>query len=135
MKSTTLAKEKKKLQAVINKWVRMSHANEEGMVQCYTCSAVKHYKEIDAGHAIPGLKNHCRYDVRIIRPQCSVCNRRKSGNLSVFIPKLMREIGAETFEEIAKYRDVQYQTFQIQALLQEWRAKLKKYAASRGFSL
>jgi len=135
MKSTTLAKEKKKLQAVINKWVRIFFADDNGMVCCYTCSAVKSYKDIDAGHAIPGLKNHCRYDVRIIRPQCFSCNRMKSGNLSVFIPKLIKEIGMAEFEEISKYRDVQYQTYQIQALIQEWKLKLKKLAKDRGIDL
>ena len=135
LKSTTLAKEKAKLQAVINKWVRMSYADDNGMVHCYTCSSVRHYKELDAGHAVPGLKNHCRYDIRIIRPQCDTCNRRKSGNLSVFIPKLIKEIGMEAWEDASRYRDVQYLTYQIQALLQEWRGKLKVLAKKKGFEL
>ena len=135
MKSTTLAKEKAKLQAIVNKFVRISFADEDGMVQCYTCKSVRHWKELDAGHAIPGLRNHCRYDITIIRPQCDVCNRRKSGNLSVFIPKLINQIGMEAWDRISQYRDVQYQTFQIQALIQEWKQKLKIMAKIKGVQL
>jgi hypothetical protein len=135
MKVTTLAKEKEKLQAVINKWVRISYADENGMVQCYTCKSVRHWKELDAGHAVPGHKNHCRYDLRIIRPQCDSCNRHKSGNLSVFIPKLIKEIGMKAWDDASTYRDVPYYTFQITALLQEWRLKLKKLALDRGIIL
>jgi hypothetical protein len=135
MKETTLAKEKEKLQAIVNKFVRISYADDSGMVRCYTCSSVRHWKELDAGHAIPGLKNHCRYDTRIIRPQCDVCNRRKSGNLSVFIPKLIKEIGMKAWEDASTYRDVQYYTFQLIALIQNWRKKLKNMAAQKGVQL
>ena len=135
MREITLSQAKAKLQAIINKYVRISYANSNGMVHCYTCSSVRHYKELDAGHAVPGLKNHCRYDIRIIRPQCDTCNRRKSGNLSVFIPKLIKEIGIKAYEDAATYRDVQYYTFQLKALIQEWNLKLRVLAKEKGFEL
>jgi hypothetical protein len=138
MKSTTLAKEKKKLQAIINKWVRIYHSDENGMVRCYTCkedSEKKHWKEIDAGHFVGGAKNYCRYDERNIRPQCFSCNRMKSGNLGIFGHKLAKELGDNVVEELLTYRDVQYQTFQIQALIQIWKGKLNQLARDRGIEL
>ena len=47
---------KKKLNAVVSKYVRLKYANKKGMVRCYTCNTIKYYKQIHCGHFVK--RNH-----------------------------------------------------------------------------
>jgi len=53
-----LSTKKNKLWKLVSEYVRRRHADENGYTACYTCGTIKHWKEMDAGHAIPGRKNY-----------------------------------------------------------------------------
>ena len=76
-------------------YVRRTWADARGMVKCYTCPAVKHWKEMQAGHLVPGRSNGILFDLRGIRPQCFQCNCRKQGMTVEFLFELEKEIGFE----------------------------------------
>ena len=61
------------------------------MVRCYTCGAVHHWKEIQAGHAIGGRTGAVLLDEEIIRPQDRRCNIMLRGNYAEFALRLVRE--------------------------------------------
>lgn len=63
-----------KCDAVFSKCVRMSHANEGGMCQCYTCGLLGHWKRIHAGHWISRQFWPTRWHVNNVKPQCYPCN-------------------------------------------------------------
>jgi hypothetical protein len=79
------AKAKKKLKSIaalrnevaelVQKLVRLKAADENGMVKCWTCPAVKHWKEMHGGHFIERGKNATKMLEENIHPQCPSCNR------------------------------------------------------------
>lgn len=73
--------------------LRQSSADHRGMCTCYTCGAVHHWTEMQAGHAIGGRHNAVLLDYEILRVQCVGCNIFKRGNYQIFITKLIQENG------------------------------------------
>jgi hypothetical protein len=92
-KKKTLGQLHKQLVELCQKWARISRADDNGMVQCFTCPTVKHYKNMSGGHYIPKTFYATRYDKDNIRPQCTGCNIFKGGNLIAFRENLVLEIG------------------------------------------
>lgn len=63
-------------------WIRRKAADENGYVKCVTCGAMKHWKEIHAGHFIPKKRGLSVYFVeKNIHPQCVSCNMWNGGML------------------------------------------------------
>ena len=68
--------------------IRMKYADDNGMVKCYTCPTVKHYKEMQAGHL---WHDRLDFDERNIHPQCYQCNVGHSGRREVYSTNLLDE--------------------------------------------
>lgn len=78
--------------AIVSLFVRLSAANENGFVECFTCHQIIPYKEAQAGHYIGRANMLLRYDVgRNIRVQCGVCNMVKKGNLALYAQNLEKQ--------------------------------------------
>lgn len=99
MKQKTLKTLKNKAWKLFSEWIRRRGADEGGTDRCYTCGGLAHWKELQAGHAIPGRHNAVLLDDSICRPQCPVCNVWKRGMYHVFTTKLIKENGIEWWEE------------------------------------
>lgn len=98
---------KNKLWRLVSVYIRTKDAGPTGYVRCYTCDQKKHWKQMDAGHAIPGRHNAVLFDLEIIRPQCKYCNGPKSGMQYEFGRRLNRENGEGWFEQkLAESRKV-----------------------------
>lgn len=63
-----------KLDREFSRYIRQRDANHAGMVKCYTCGVVKHWKSVDCGHFQTRSKYSTRWDVDNARPQCKRCN-------------------------------------------------------------
>lgn len=83
----------KDLDAVMSRFVRLSRADKEGMVQCFTCDKFFHYKKIQNGHYISRFYKAVRWDEDNCRPQCMWCNMYKNGDAANFRERLVIEIG------------------------------------------
>lgn len=72
-----LKKWKKKAWQAFSAYIRRREADDNGMVRCCTCGTVKNWREVDAGHFVPGRNNSVLYDTRIVWAQCKSCNRNQ----------------------------------------------------------
>jgi len=79
------------LDIIFSQFIRLSYADEHGMVACYTCDVVKHWKQMQCGHFIPRAHMPTRYSTKNCRQQCKQCNEDLRGNLVVFAEKLEAE--------------------------------------------
>lgn len=101
---------KKLSRLVKNRWkltsqyVRRSEADHHtGMSKCVTCGAVKHYKELQAGHFIPQAQgNAVKWDLRNIHPQCYRCNINLGGNGAEYYPYMEQRYGKEVIDELRR---------------------------------
>jgi hypothetical protein len=83
-----------------SKHIRSSAANFQGMVNCYTCNALKPWQDCDLSHYI-----HSRLDFYLnnLRVCCVRCNRFLHGNLGIYGEKLIKEIGIKEVEKMRLY--------------------------------
>jgi hypothetical protein len=96
---------KKKAWDFCSKYIRLKYSDKNGFVKCYTCSTIKFYKEMQAGHGFGGRGNSILFDERIVRPQCAPCNVWKYGNYDVFKIKLEKEYGFKFMEQMLKQKN------------------------------
>ena len=90
-----------------SKYVRISRADLEGNVTCYTCGYTAHYKKMQNGHYISRYYKKYRFDERNCRVQCSMCNMWKNGDIPTFRAKLVAELGAAEIESMeADYKEL-----------------------------
>ena len=82
---------------LFSEYVRRKNANEFGMVQCFTCPTILHWKEAQASHYFHGKLD---FDDRNVRAACPQCNLYKSGNLAYYGVKLAIIIGVEGMEKL-----------------------------------
>lgn len=85
---------------VYSSYVRQKYADKEGMVKCYTCEDVYHYKRLQCGHYISRLFKYTRWDLNNLRPQCFYCNMRRAGCAFIFRENLVKELGTEVVENM-----------------------------------
>ena len=104
-KEKTISALTKELDTVVSRFVRLSRADPEGMVICYTCGHKAHYKKIHAGHYITRFFKATRWDLRNLRPQCFMCNIYRKGNAVIFRQNLVKEYGEEEIKEMEKSVD------------------------------
>tara|TARA_R100001143_G_scaffold8203_1_gene10403 strand:+ start:147 stop:554 length:408 start_codon:yes stop_codon:yes gene_type:complete len=76
----SISKLKKELDKWFSLYIRLSHATCEGMVQCFTCGVVKHYKSgMQNGHFQSRRFLATRFDEVNCQPQCLACNMFRGG--------------------------------------------------------
>ena len=98
---TKRKKLKDKLWKLISEYTRRRDADECGMVKCCTCSTIKHWKELHAGHFIPQAQGDAvRYDLRNINSQCYRCNINLGGNGAEYYPYMEETHGKEVIDEL-----------------------------------
>lgn len=79
------------LDIIFSQLIRLKGADENGMVKCFTCEDVKHWKQMQCGHFVPRAQMPTRFSEKNCRPQCKICNEDKRGNLKVFSERLELE--------------------------------------------
>lgn len=127
MKAKTLTYFKKKAWASFSKYIRQKSANKEGMVACYTCFRVFHWKQIQAGHGLAGRNNAVLFMEEVVRPQCAGCNLFGGGKYTVFTEKLIKELGLEEYGRlvILSNQVVKYTRFDYERIREEYEEKIK----------
>lgn len=103
-------KEVKKLDIAFSQYVRLSNADGNGFVCCYTCGYRAFWKrnrrggksKIQNGHFIPRTKMVTRWDPINNHPQCVKCNEQLDGNLEVYEKALRAEYGDDAINDLIK---------------------------------
>lgn len=113
----SLSKLKKELDKWFSLFIRLRDATDNGLVQCFTCGSVKHYKSgMQCGHFQSRTYLSTRFDEQNCQPQCVACNMYRQGEQYRFALNLDAKYGSGTAEElefssrlIAKFSRVDYE--------------------------
>ena len=125
-KKPSITKQKKEADRVMSLAVRQSSADKDGMVKCYTCPYVGHWKKLQNGHLVSRFYLATRYDLRNCRPQCITCNIWRHGRTPEFAQHLKEELGDGIVEELfAKARAVVLH-FDYEEVIAEFTRRLEK---------
>jgi hypothetical protein len=79
------------LDIIFSQLIRLKEADEFGMVKCFTCDEIKHWKQMQCGHFVKRAQMGTRFSEKNCRPQCKACNEHKDGNEKVFAERLEAE--------------------------------------------
>lgn len=122
----TLRNLKAKCWKVFSEYIRKRGADTGGTNDCYTCGKLSHWKELHAGHGLPGRHNAVLFDEEIVKPQCPVCNIWKGGMGHIFATKLIKENGMEWWDKKLEgaRRIVKYTRADIEEMIERYKAKL-----------
>ena len=114
----TISKLKKELDKWFSLYIRLRDATDEGLVQCFTCGKVAHYKKggMHCGHFQSPSKLKTRFDEKNCQVQCVGCNMFKQGEQYRFALQLDGKYGEGTAEKLMylshqgiKFTRVEYQ--------------------------
>lgn len=81
----------KEADTVFSRWLRLSSADSDGNVSCYTCGVIKHWTLQQNGHYVKRGNLFLRFDPRNCRVQCEGCNVYKDGNYAEYTKRLESE--------------------------------------------
>jgi hypothetical protein len=96
-----ISKLKKELDKWFSLYIRLRDATAEGMVQCFTCGCIKHYKSgMQCGHFQSRSFLATRFDEVNCQPQCVGCNMFKQGEQYKFALGLDSKYGEGTAQEL-----------------------------------
>ena len=115
-------KELKKLHAKLWK-IFSEYVRRKSGGNCYTCGAIKDWRELDAGHYLHGRLDYSEYNVNA---QCTKCNRFLHGNLGRYAEKLIRQYGEDRInalrQEAAQVK--KWTIEELEAKIEEYQEKL-----------
>ena len=95
----TISKLKKELDKWFSLFIRLRDATSEGMVQCFTCGKVSHYKSgMQNGHFQSRKHLATRWSETNCQVQCVGCNMFKAGEQYKFSVALDSKYGEGTSE-------------------------------------
>ena len=96
----TISKLKKELDKWFSLYIRLRES-EEGLVQCFTCGKVSHYKSgMQNGHFQSRKHLATRWDEENCQVQCVGCNMFKAGEQYKFAINLDAKYGEGKAEEL-----------------------------------
>lgn len=106
IKPKGISKLMKELDAVFSRFIRLSAADKDGIVSCYTCGHRNHWKKMQNGHYVSRFYKATRWDESNCRIQCSMCNMWKRGDLITFRINLVNELGESHVRFLEESRNV-----------------------------
>ena len=121
----SLSDHKKELETVFNAYIRERDKNES----CISCGSTRNFRRT-AGHYFPTTHGSVRFNEDNVNVQCWFnCNKNKHGNLSEYLPRLIKKIGQKRFDEMERIKNqVTWKPLipEIKELITEYKAKLKQ---------
>lgn len=102
MKQKTISQLKKVAWDLFSKYIRARNADYRGYARCVTCGVIKHWKELQAGHFIPGRHNSNLFDERGCHAQCYHCNIGLKSNPREYDRFMREKYGGKTIIELEK---------------------------------
>ena len=113
----------KNLWDLVSKYIRLK---EKGI--CFTCGAVKDWKETHCGHFLHQAKtSKLAYERKILHCQCVKCNNFLSGNLLEYTVKMVKLHGLKQVEKWKREAKWVYKwkREELEKLIEEYKIKIK----------
>ena len=110
----------------MSKYIRAKAADENGIAECVTCGARKHWKELHAGHFLPKKRGIAvAFMEENVHPQCAQCNTFNGGMLIEYTRYMQETYGADIVDFLLeKSREVwHYKLYDYESLEQFYKEK------------
>lgn len=130
-------KQKKKLDALFSRYIRLKYADDEGLVMCVSCGAEKPIKEMQCGHFVSRSYLAGRFNEENCRPQCAGCNVFKQGNYKEYTLALIDEIGRKKVDELLALKNEtrNISKKEYDEMIEHYEAEVKRMQKELGLDL
>ena len=130
----TISKLKKELDKVFSLYIRLRNATPQGIIKCYTCGKLGHYKKgMHAGHFQSRKHLATRWHEENVQVQCYRCNIHLSGNTYTFGKLLdvrVEEGTAEKLHLLATKTTLKIMPHEYEEMIKEYKEKLENVKTS-----
>lgn len=99
-KPKSLSSLKKKLWKYFSLYIRLRESDKNLFSECVTCEKKESYKNLQAGHFIPGRTNSILFVEDNCFPQCKACNIFLHGNIIAYYEFMVKRFGLEKVSEL-----------------------------------
>ena len=126
-KKVSISKLKEKAWKLFSEWIRRKDAIY-GENFCITCGVWKSYKELQAGHWIPGRHPSVLFDERHCHPQCYHCNVGLKGNPLAYYHYMEKNYTKRVRDELERLDKVnkQFKPYELESIIDIYTRKLKE---------
>lgn len=114
------------LDTIFSKYIRIKHANSDGIVECYTSEVPMRWQEAQCGHYISRGNMATRFLEANCRPQSQYDNCFLHGNIEVFASKLEEEhFGITEWLQEQARQITKFTSDELKGMIVDYRMKLK----------
>ncbi len=113
---------KNKFDRVFSEFIRKRGADEGGTNECVTCGALKHWKELQAGHYYRSVHLATRWDERNVWPQCAACNVLRRGNYANYARFMYGKFSQQVLDELHDLhnKSVKFTLAELQEMIERY---------------
>ena len=129
VKNDTIAKYKKRIWSkYVSPYIRLRDCDKHFNIKCCTCTEVRHWKKMHAGHFKHGNTKKSYFFEKNIHGQCPACNTYKGGELAIYCVFLEEKYGHGILQEINKLADDKFtwNWTTLKEVEEEYKTKLDK---------
>ena len=126
---------KNKLDVVFSQYIRLRDMiPNTNLFRCISCGMIKPISQADCGHYINRQHTSTRFSEVNCNAQCRHCNRFDEGNIQGYRRGLIAKHGETKvlLLEQQKYEVRKYSDFEYKALIQHYKAEIKRILKERG---
>lgn len=119
---------KKALWKLVSEYVRRRDANRDEFAECCTCGAVKHWKELQAGHFVGGRRNSILYELTNIHAQCYSCNVCRYGETLKYLDFMIDKYGEAEVKRLRALNEksVTYSIQDYEEMIENFKNKIRE---------
>jgi len=119
---------KQTLDKIFSEYIRLRDADDNGMIMCYCCGKVLHWKQSQNMHFIPRQHMNLRFSETNCHAGCVKCNYYDNGNIEEYTLHLKKDYGDDIVEKlvIAKRISVKHSSAEYDALAKYYKDEIKK---------
>ena len=129
-KAENVSKWKKKAWDMFSLFIRLrDRIDDDGYTidycRCCTCENVKPWKQMQAGHFLPGRKNSNLFREDGCHAQCCACNVCKNGNGVEYYEFMLRKYGPEKIAELKQNNtlSLQFRVDDLKEIYENYKAR------------
>lgn len=128
---------KNRLDRIFSIYVRLRDTDSQGYGSCISCNRYIHYSDSDAGHFVSRDRMTTRWNEKNVHLQCRNCNRFRSGEQYSQSLNIQRRYGDSAPEILLaeSHKTSKMTDFEVEALIQHYRAEAKKLIQSKNFDV
>lgn len=113
----------KTLDDVFSIFIRTRFADENGIVRCFTCPNIDHWKNMDCGHYWSRKHYSTRWDEINCQVQCKSCNIMNQGAGPQFAVNIKNKYGQQALDllEMKKNNKFKLERFTLETLINKYK--------------